>query len=124
MQQRKQIQAALLTICIAVCLVFALGQHTGSHLPGKDHTVVLQISAINEYAYYYQNDLMKLDKVNNYEFVRKTGLTGSFFKFKNGEVLDPWDKPFLINRKDGQIIVISPGFEEYKKLPWYNHIFQ
>src|ERR1700733_7722994 len=94
---------------MAGLLFFLIYPPPGSHLPAKEYRVNTEISVLNRYADYYREALLKTDNLNNSDFVKITVLTGSAFKFdEEGEVLDPWGKPYVVTKTNDKIIITSP----------------
>jgi hypothetical protein len=60
---------------------------------------------------------LKAPNLNNVLFLSFVQLGGAGWKYnEKGQLLDPWGQPYVISQNNGQIVITSPGLDQYNKL--------
>jgi len=95
----------------------------GSHPWPKPYAAASQIEMLRNYANDSKEPFLKMPMIDNASFISTAKLRGAswtasgIWKYNdNGELLDPWGKPYIIGRSDNQITITSPGLDQYNKL--------
>ena|SRR5258707_15142750 len=110
---RKTIYGSLVLVLIA-SIFFGTSV---SHGPPKHSAAEFEIKALQDYASGNKELFLKMTSVDNASFVSATKPKGEIWKYNDkGELLDPWGKPYIISKNDEQIIITSPGLDQYNKL--------
>lgn len=106
-------------LLIMASLILTITGPPGSHNPPKSEKARFQIEGFRTYvdADPYKSQLIQVPHLDNTTFVSITKLDPTVYpRNKKGEVLDPWGLPYVITRTNSQIIITSPGLDQYNKL--------
>jgi len=89
-------------------------------LPSKPILAGAQLRLLHNESDTFKKLLLKAPELNNASFVLTVNPEGSGWKYNNkGELLDPWGQPYVISQNNGQIVITSPGLDQYNKLSWF-----
>jgi hypothetical protein len=115
--KRKSFLTWPIIILAVLALLGVIFGKVGSHLPPKPKYVELQLNLLSTYAKPFKEQLVAATPLDNRTYVSIVKPGGSIWKYNDkGEVLDPWGQPYVITQNNGQIIITSPGLDQYNKL--------
>ena len=124
-----KITARIIVIFYVLALVDGVylmytGKAGGSHPVSKHYLAEIQIRGLQTWADAFKGQLLQQSHLDNATFVSITKLDGTVWKYNDKkELLDPWKRPYVIRRDNDQIIITSPGLDQYNKLFWFQKLW-